>query len=105
MSSLLGPNILLSTLFSNTLNTHSSLTAKHQVSDAYKSEKISFILYVNHYAVDRREDGKSMTVLICSSFHFKYNFTLLLLSISFSALLHTQFKYSQKKKKKLFIRN
>jgi hypothetical protein len=36
-SSLLGPNILLSTLFSNTLNQCSSLNVKDQVSHPYKT--------------------------------------------------------------------
>jgi hypothetical protein len=36
-SSLLGPNILLSTLFSNTLSLCSSLSVRHQVSHTYKT--------------------------------------------------------------------
>jgi len=36
-SSLLGPNILLNTLFSNTLSLHSSLNVSHQVSHPYKT--------------------------------------------------------------------
>jgi hypothetical protein len=36
-SSLLGPNILLSTLFPNTLNLHTSLNVKDQFSHLYKT--------------------------------------------------------------------
>jgi hypothetical protein len=36
-SSLLGPNILLRTLFSNTLSLCSSLSVRHQVSHSYKT--------------------------------------------------------------------
>ena len=39
-SSLLGPNILLNTLFSNTLNLRSSLSVSGQVSHPYKEQKI-----------------------------------------------------------------
>ena len=46
-SSLLGPNILLSTLFSNTLTLHSSLSVSDQVSHPYKTTGSS--LYVNYY--------------------------------------------------------
>jgi hypothetical protein len=37
-SSLLGPNILLSTLFSNTLNLCSSLSVRYQVSHPYNTK-------------------------------------------------------------------
>jgi hypothetical protein len=37
-SSYLGPNILLSTLFSNTLSLHSSLNVSDQVSHSYKKQ-------------------------------------------------------------------
>jgi hypothetical protein len=43
-SSLLGPNVLLNTLFSNTLSLRSSLIASDQVSHSYKtSGKIIFL--------------------------------------------------------------
>jgi len=37
-SSLLGPNILLSTLFSNSLSLYPSLSVRDQVSDLYKKQ-------------------------------------------------------------------
>ena len=45
-SSLLGPNILLSTLFSHTLSLRSSLNVSDQVSHPYTTAKIIF-LYIN----------------------------------------------------------
>jgi len=44
-SSLLGPNILLSTLFTNTLSLCSSLSERSQVSHPYKTVKI-MVLYI-----------------------------------------------------------
>ena len=44
-SSLLGPNILLNALFSNTLSLHTSLIANHQVSQPYKTTGRILILY------------------------------------------------------------
>ena len=45
-SSLLGPNILLSPLFSNTLSLRSSLNVSDQVSHSYKTTRKIIILYV-----------------------------------------------------------
>jgi hypothetical protein len=44
-SSLLGPNILLSTLFSNTLSLCSSLSVRDQVSHPYKTTDKIIVLY------------------------------------------------------------
>jgi hypothetical protein len=44
-SSLLGPNIFLSTLFSNTFNLCSSLSVREQVSHPYKTTRKTVILY------------------------------------------------------------
>jgi hypothetical protein len=44
--SLLGPNILLNTLFSNTLSLHSSLNVNDQVSHPYKTTGIIIVLYI-----------------------------------------------------------
>ena len=50
LSSLLGPNILLSTLFSNTLSLRFSLSANYQVSHPYKTNRQNFSsLYLNLY--------------------------------------------------------
>jgi len=46
ISSLLGPNILLSTLFSNTLSLHSSLNVSDQVSHPYKVRGKIVVLYI-----------------------------------------------------------
>jgi hypothetical protein len=44
--SLLGPNIFLRTLFSNTLSLHSSLNVSDQVSHPYKSKGKITVLYI-----------------------------------------------------------
>jgi hypothetical protein len=44
--SLLGPNILLKTLFSNTLGLRSSLNVSDQVSHPYKTTSKIIILYI-----------------------------------------------------------
>ena len=46
ISSLLGPNIFLSTLFSNTLSPHSSLNVSDQVSHSYKARDKIIVLYI-----------------------------------------------------------
>ena len=45
-SSLLGPNILLNTLFSNTLSLHSSLIVSDQVSHPYRTTSKIIVLYI-----------------------------------------------------------
>jgi hypothetical protein len=58
-SFLLGPNILLSTLFSNTLNLWSSLSVRDQISHSYKTTGtiMFFFIYFNFY-VFREETGR-----------------------------------------------
>jgi hypothetical protein len=46
-SSLLGPNILLSILFSNTLNLCSSLSMRDRVSHPYKTTGKIMVLYIS----------------------------------------------------------
>ena len=46
-SSLLGPNILLNTIFSNTLSLHSSLNVSDQVSHPYKTTIKIIVLYIS----------------------------------------------------------
>jgi hypothetical protein len=46
ISSLLGPNILLSTLFSNTLSLRSSLSVGYQISHPYKTTGKIIFLYM-----------------------------------------------------------
>ena len=46
VSFLLGPNILLNTLFSNTLSLHSSLNVSNQVSHPYKTTGKTTVLYI-----------------------------------------------------------
>ena len=48
-SSLLGSNILLNTLFSNTLGLHYSLNVSDQVSHPYKKQQIYSSVYINLY--------------------------------------------------------
>ena len=45
-STLLGPNILLNTLFSNTLSLHSSLNVSDQVSHPYKTTGKIIVIYI-----------------------------------------------------------
>ena len=48
-SSLLGYNILLNTLFSNTLSLHPSLNVSNQVSHPYKTKRKNIFLYILKY--------------------------------------------------------
>jgi hypothetical protein len=58
-SSLLGPNILLSTLFSNTLSLCSSLNVRDQVWHPYKTTGKITVLYILTFTfVDRRRKLK-----------------------------------------------
>ena len=50
--SLLGPNILLSTLFSNTLSLRSSLNMSDQVSHPYKTTGKIIVLYITFVFTD-----------------------------------------------------
>ena len=53
ISSLLGPNILLSTLFSNTLSLRSSLSVRDNVSHPYKTNRQNYCsVYLNFYILD-----------------------------------------------------
>jgi hypothetical protein len=58
--SLLGPNILLSTLFSNTLNLCSSLKVRDKVSHPYKTRCKIIVLYILIFTFldSRREDKR-----------------------------------------------
>jgi hypothetical protein len=62
-SSLFGPNILLRTLFSNTLSLCSSLNLRHQVSHPYRTTGKIIILYVLIFMFlhSKREDKKLWT--------------------------------------------
>jgi hypothetical protein len=59
-SSLLGPDILLSTVFSDILSLCSSLHVRDQVSHPYKTTGSIMVLYVLNFAFldSRREDRK-----------------------------------------------
>jgi hypothetical protein len=59
-SSLFGPNILLSTLFSNTLNLCSSLKVRGQVAHPYRTtgKIIVFYILIFVFLGSRREDKK-----------------------------------------------
>jgi hypothetical protein len=63
-SSLLGQHILLTTLFSNTLNPCSSLTVRHQISHPYKTTGKIIVLHILNFTFlhSRREDKIFWTV-------------------------------------------
>ena len=75
-SSLLGPNILLNTLFSNTLSQRSSLNVSDQVSHPYKTVKIIF-LYI---LIFKFFDSKLEDRRFCTAWQAFPDFSLLLLS-------------------------
>jgi hypothetical protein len=63
ISSLLDPNILLSTLFSNILSLYSSLNVRDQVSHPYRTADKIIFLYILIYTFfdSRREDRRYWT--------------------------------------------
>jgi len=57
--SLLGPNILLSTLFSDTLNAYSSISVRDQVSHPYETRSEIMVLYILIFKfLGRRQEDK-----------------------------------------------
>jgi hypothetical protein len=61
ISSLLGPNILLRTLFSNTLSLCSSLNVRDQISDPYKTtSRIMFFYILTFTFLDKRREDKRL---------------------------------------------
>jgi len=74
-SSLLGPNILLSTLFSNTLSLRSSLNASDQVSHPYKTTGKTILIFKNfeskledkRFCTERKQAFPDFILLLISS--------------------------------------
>jgi hypothetical protein len=78
-SSLFRPNILLSTLFSNTLSLHSSLNVRDQVSHPYRTTdkiiveiyittiRIYFQLFTVHHAIISRLKSKPFKIHHCTT--------------------------------------
>jgi hypothetical protein len=60
-SSLLGPNILLNTLFSNTLSLRSSLSVSNQVSHPYKTNGKIIVPYIFKFLDSKLEDKRFCT--------------------------------------------
>jgi hypothetical protein len=62
-SSLFGPNILLSTMFSNTLSLCSSLNVRDQVSHPYRTRDRTIVLYIVilMFLDSRQEDKRFYT--------------------------------------------
>jgi hypothetical protein len=60
-SSLLGPSILLRTLFSNTVSLFSSLNVRDQVSHSYKTTGRIMVLYILTFTfLDKRREDKRL---------------------------------------------
>jgi hypothetical protein len=76
--SLLGPNILLSVLFSNTLSLRSSLSVSSQVSDPYKTTGRITVLYIIMFKfLDSKLEDERFCTKFCEAFS---DFSLLLIS-------------------------
>jgi hypothetical protein len=66
-SSLLGPNVLLSTLFSNTLSLCCSLNVRDQVSHPYKTTGRIVVLYTLTFTfLDRRREDRRLNRMVAS---------------------------------------
>jgi hypothetical protein len=59
-SSLFGPNILLSTLFSNALSLCCSLNVRDQVSRPYRTKNFSFLYILTFTLLDSRREGNRL---------------------------------------------
>jgi hypothetical protein len=71
-SSVLGQNILLSTLFSDTLNLSSSLNVRDKFSHPYKTRSKIILLNSNFSLLDNRREGKSPALNV--SEHYSSSF-------------------------------
>jgi hypothetical protein len=60
-SSLIGPNILLRTLFSNTLSLFPSLSVRDHVSHPYKTTDRIMVFYSNLY-IPKQQAGRQKTL-------------------------------------------
>ena len=79
--SLLGPNTLLSTLFSNSLNLRFSLSVSDQVSLPYRN--IRMLVVLKHVCNVYSFDGYLVNVLICTdncAFYGEFNWPFMLLT-------------------------
>ena len=85
-SSLLGPNILLSTIFFNTLNLRSSLNVSNQVSHPYKKKGTIIVLYFLIFIfLDSKMEGKSFCTKWQQAFP-DFNLLLILPEFNFDSL-------------------
>jgi len=85
-SSLLGPNILLNTLFSNTLNLRSSLNASYQVSHTYRTTGKIIVLFILNFKFlfSKLEDK-----IFCTEWQQAFtDFNLLLISLCLTKSSH-----------------
>jgi hypothetical protein len=66
-SSLLGPNIYLSTLFSNTLSLCPSLKVRDHVSHPYRTTGKIIILYIIFKFLDSRREDSYNKISVCTA--------------------------------------
>jgi hypothetical protein len=96
-SSLLGPNILLNTLFSNTLSLRSSPSMSDQVSHSYKNRQYSSSLYINlkfldsklgdkRFCTERQQAFPDFNLLLISSWIEFWFVNVVLKCLNFSTL-------------------
>jgi hypothetical protein len=87
-SSLLGPNILLRTLLSNTLNLCSSLNMRDQVSHPHKTTELIGIIYSKYQCNLNSKGSEDFLKIIC-----KYPFRCIISVVQFKIIWYFTWQY------------